>query len=39
MDLEQWFTAIPPVTRAWLVASAATSLLVVSGLRGLQLGC
>lgn len=30
MDLEQWFTAIPPVTRAWLVASAATSLLVVS---------
>ncbi|BEJ12552.1 hypothetical protein CspHIS471_0210120 [Cutaneotrichosporon sp. HIS471] len=28
MDLEQWFSAIPPVTRAWLVASAATSLLV-----------
>ncbi|GMK59163.1 hypothetical protein CspeluHIS016_0701780 [Cutaneotrichosporon spelunceum] len=28
MDLEQWFNSIPPVTRTWLVASAATSLLV-----------
>lgn len=29
-EIEQWFNAIPPVTRAWFVASAATSVLVVS---------
>lgn len=29
-EIEQWFQAIPPVTRAWFVASAATSVLVVS---------
>lgn len=26
----EWFTAIPPVTRAWIVAAVGTSILVVS---------
>lgn len=29
-EIEQWFQAIPPVTRAWFIASAGTSVLVVS---------
>lgn len=28
--LQQWIMEIPPVTRAWIVASVATSMAVVS---------
>ena len=27
--IEQWFTDIPPVTRAWVAAAVGTSILVV----------